>query len=342
MCKGYSFSSNDLLCNLCNQQTKQSEEASFPNVFLILDLNHFNLIKAFNRYANVFVYFIDAWKFTHIIHRVIGRIKAECKSFPDLPLRLASKLVNCPHNIIPRQIDPNAVDLVFVSDPITCRINLKPFKNAIKAYWSHDHIYPQTYYTQLLSTQIQEYDIIFCAHKSYLDIFQELGLKVHYLPFAYDPDIHRPMNIAEKYDLAFIGTITPQRAKVIKEIRKRLKNIRFFVGRAWQHDMVKVYNESKIVLNISRLSEINWRIFEVLGCKRFLLTNRSQEVEELFHDKEHLVMYDDIESLILNVKEYLQNPEERNIIASQGYEEAAKKHTIFHRAKEVLITAGVM
>jgi hypothetical protein len=48
----------------------------FPNVLLILSPDHFSLVKAFSKYANVFPYFIEPSSLIHVMHRVPGRIKA--------------------------------------------------------------------------------------------------------------------------------------------------------------------------------------------------------------------------------------------------------------------------
>lgn len=315
---------------------------NYPTVLLVLSPEFSSLVKAFNRYANVFVSFIDPWTRLHLSHRLPGKIKSEAKIVPGFLLKLVGKVLNMPHRVRVYQVRPEDIDLIFVSDPITCRIDLKPFKNAVKVYWSHDCIYPSTYYTQIFSTHIQDYDIVFSAHKSCLDYFRGLGPKIYLLHFAYDPDVCRPMSVQEKYDLAFIGTITEKRRKILKEILARLPQLKLFMGNAWQHDMVQIYNESKIVLNISRAGELNWRVFEVLGCRRPLLTDKNQEVEEIFREGEHLVMYRDIETLIDKIQILIRDPILRSKIALNGHKEVTQRHTIYHRALEVLKIANVL
>jgi glycosyltransferase involved in cell wall biosynthesis len=306
------------------------------NLLLLLVPGHWRLAKAFNKYVNVYPYFIDRLSPSHILHDIPGKLKARYKIFPDPLLYFAGKLLNRKHYTTLRDITPEDIDLVFVSDPVCCRIDLKPFRNAVKAYWSHDSCFPTPYYTQIFSTRIQDFDIIFCAHTEPLKRFEKLGCKVYHLPFTFDPDICIPLNIEEQYDLAFVGTMDKRRAEIIRHIKEMLPSLDIFVGSAWHHDMTRIYNQARIVLNISRATELNTRVFEALGCKRLLLTDRSREVEELFHDGEHLVMYDDIDSLVDNVKEYIENHDERRRIASSGFNEVTQKHTMYHRAEEVL------
>jgi hypothetical protein len=221
------------------------EEGDFPNVFLILSPEDFSLTKAFNRYANVFPYFIDPLNLIHVVHRVPGRIKANYRRFPSKILSLTSRILNRPHKLRTKRIKPEDVDLVFVSDPVVCRINLKEFKNAVKAYWSQDCVYSSTFYTQLLSARVQDYDVVFCAHKPYLERFKEFGVKAYWLPFAYDPDICRPMNLPTKYDVTFVGTITENRRKLLAKIKEKFPHLNLFFGTAFQHNMAYVYNQSK-------------------------------------------------------------------------------------------------
>jgi hypothetical protein len=215
----------------------------YPNVLLVISHDHFPLIKAFNIYANVFSYFIDPQAFTNIIHRVPGRIKADHGSFPSSILSLSSKILNRSHKIRIKQVKPEEIDLVFVSDPVVCRINLKEFKNSVKTYWSHDSVYGSTFYTQVLGMQIQDYDMVFCAHRQHLEYFKEFGVKTHWLPFAYDPTICKPIDIPEKYNVAFVGTLTEKRRNLIAKMEK-FPYLQIFYGAIFQHDMAYMYNRS--------------------------------------------------------------------------------------------------
>lgn len=87
------------------------EAKDFPDVLLILSPDHFSLIKAFNKYANVFVHFIDPWSFTHVLHRFPGLLKAECKRIPEPLLKFTAKFLNPPHRVGIHQLDPEMIDL---------------------------------------------------------------------------------------------------------------------------------------------------------------------------------------------------------------------------------------
>jgi len=102
-----------------------------------------------------------------------------------------------------------------------------------------------------------------------------------------------------------------------------------------------IYNQSKVVINISRIGELNWRVFEVLGCRRALLTDKNDEVNEVFNDGEHLMTYSGLDELFDKLEMLLREEDMRLRLASTGYEETSKRHTLYHRAKEILRVCGV-
>lgn len=73
-----------------------------------------------------------------------------------------------------------------------------------------------------------------------------------------------------------------------------------------------------------------------MGCRRALLTDKNHEVSEVFNDGEHLMTYSSLDELFDKLETLLKEEDTRLRIASTGYLEVSKKHTIYHRAKEVL------
>lgn len=75
--------------------------------------------------------------------------------------------------------------------------------------------------------------------------------------------------------------------------------------------MVNVINSFKIHFNRNMVYDINYRTFETLGCKIFLLTNYTENLEKLFNIGEHLVTYTSKQDLLQKVNYYLGNPQLR-------------------------------
>ena len=118
-------------------------------------------------------------------------------------------------------------------------------------------------------------------------------------------------------------------------------------------EWVKIYNASKIVLNISlqevvedeanyqrgggnALSMCNTKFFEILGCGRLQVADAVADGLTLFSHNEHLVYYRNGSELFELTRYYLEHEEERERIAQNGRRIALKKHTYEQRIKEML------
>jgi spore maturation protein CgeB len=100
-----------------------------------------------------------------------------------------------------------------------------------------------------------------------------------------------------------------------------------------------IFNQSKINLNItskSIRSGLPLRIFDVLGCQGFLITNYQAEIPEIFEIGKDLVTYDSMQDLKDKCHYYLTHNQERIEIAQNGYEKVKKLHTYDVRLTEIL------
>ena len=99
-------------------------------------------------------------------------------------------------------------------------------------------------------------------------------------------------------------------------------------------EMPKVFRMSKINLNFTIpniKSGIPLRIWDVLGCGGFLLTNYQAEIPYYFKEGEDLVCFDGLEDLCEKVGYYLEHEEERKRIAWNGYHKVREKHSYIER-----------
>jgi hypothetical protein len=157
--------------------------------------------------------------------------------------------------------------------------------------------------------------------------------QVSVLLSGFDPEVHYPMeNIEKDIDVLFIGNMLNRRKKWLDEIKKHCSL--YIANGVYGADMIKMVNRSKIILNIhsEEFLDTETRVFEVLGCRGFLLSEKLSE-DSPFVNNEHLVECTDLSDMINKIKYYLNNENEANKIAKQGYTEAIKKHTYKKRAE---------
>lgn len=108
-------------------------------------------------------------------------------------------------------------------------------------------------------------------------------------------------------------------------------------------EMPKVFRMSKINLNFTIpniKSGIPLRIWDVLGCGGFLLTNYQAEIPYYFEEGEDLVCFDSLEDLCEKVGYYLEHEEERKRIAWNGYRKVREKHSYIERIRTILDTVA--
>lgn len=114
-------------------------------------------------------------------------------------------------------------------------------------------------------------------------------------------------------------------------------------GFASSHEQMPfIFRQSKINLNITVRgirSGIPLRVWDVLGCGGFLLTNYQPEIPEYFVIGEDLDIYQSKEDLLEKTEYYLTHEEERKEIAYNGYQKVSANHTYLHRIMTMLSLA---
>lgn len=104
-------------------------------------------------------------------------------------------------------------------------------------------------------------------------------------------------------------------------------------------EMPKVFHASRINLNITMRpieSGLSLRVWDVLGCGGFLMTNYQAELPEYFEIGKDLEAYESLSELSEKIRYYLSHEEDRLEIAIRGYEKAAKYHSYETRLAQMI------
>lgn len=107
-------------------------------------------------------------------------------------------------------------------------------------------------------------------------------------------------------------------------------------------EMPIIFNQSKINLNITSKiirTGLPLRIFDILSCEGFLISNYQEEIPELFVPGEDLVMYNNLEELYYLIEYYLNHDDERREIARNGFERLKSNYTYEKQMEKMLLTA---
>lgn len=272
-------------------------------------------------------YFREALARFHTVSYLSENLDSEGKIFSGLSIQ----------NILPR----DKADLLLYIDPVGqfFPTNLEKLTHPTAIYLIDVH---QNLEQRLAMAHF--FDYVFVAQKDYIGAFLEAGIKnVFWLPLACDPNYHISENPPNNYlyDIGFVGNrglMGSERRQLLELLEKNFK-INFLGRRYLPEEISTVYSKSRLVFNYSIKGDVNMRIFEALCVGRLLLTNAIPNgLEELFTDRQHLVIYRNSEELIQLVRYYLEHPEEREAIAKAGQSLVLTKHTYQHRAEQILST----
>lgn len=186
------------------------------------------------------------------------------------------------------------------------------------------------------------FDVVFCSQKDSIPGLEQAGLgRVEWLPFALDTTLRNEPETEKVYDIGFVGSLQlpatrDERVDVLGRLERKYRMNDYRVP-VFGDDMMRVYNQSRIVINIPACEGLNMRTFETLASGALLLTKPvGNGQDELFKDGTHLVTYHSEQDLADKIDYYLRHDREREEIASAGRREVLAKHTYDHRAARVL------
>lgn len=107
-------------------------------------------------------------------------------------------------------------------------------------------------------------------------------------------------------------------------------------------EMPLIFHHSKINLNITAKAirtGIPLRVFDVLGCGGFLITNYQTELPDYFSIGNDLACYTSEDDLLAKVEYYLSHEKDRIEIAQNGFETVKKYHNYPERLLQMLSLA---
>lgn len=198
---------------------------------------------------------------------------------------------------------------------------------------------------------------------------RELAKKedVFYFPHFVNCEIYKELKPLSKtkYDISFMGRLdTKIRLETYLNLNKYFKNLKFSWHAIEKHyldalsrckseeekeiikstykgfidnenDMAEAINETKIVYNINAqgLSSLNYRTFQVIACKRLIISDKRKELD-LFEGL--LPYYESFDDLTKKITFYLNNEKEYQKITKKTYEIVQLNHNSKNCVKKML------
>ena len=202
--------------------------------------------------------------------------------------------------------------------------------NKLKIFWSIDsHMVLMNHITTVVKNKI---DIVLNAIESHQNYFKTS--KTFYFPNAYPSDLISPIDgINKNIFLGFCGSLLNR-----SEILDKLENKFELKKDIWKlgNEMVKTINGYKIHFNKTLSNDINYRIFETMGCNTLMLTNSTENINTFFNDMENIVIYNNETELFEKLNILSSDNDLIKKISNSGHELVKNNHTYDNRVDVLL------
>ncbi len=203
--------------------------------------------------------------------------------------------------------------------------------------------------------------------------YQQLGLTgaIHF-PFGCNQQLFQNMYLEKQFDISFVGAWHPYRAWLLDGLKKQGYRLAI-AGSGWPQgtisyqDMVKLFNQSKININLSNsisydaryllssprallntwrspknIEQLKARHYEISACGAFQLSYYVEGLERQYVIGEEIAIYLNRCELIEKVAFYLQNENLREEIAQRAYQKSMESHLFETRFTHTFAKMGLL
>lgn len=208
------------------------------------------------------------------------------------------------------------------------------------------------------------YDLIISSFQPTVEHFRQQGIPAELNRLGFDPESLSCIDGKERtFDITFVGnfySFHSSRVALLEGLCSRLPKMKVWApgvdqlppgspirdcyqGPAWGREMYKIFSRSKITVNhhgdIPAYAN-NSRLYEATGMGALLVTDWKENLHELFEPGKEVVAYRSSDECAALVRYYLDNDDERQVIARAGHERTLREHTQYQRVQELLEIVG--
>jgi spore maturation protein CgeB len=207
---------------------------------------------------------------------------------------------------------------------------------------------------------VKGYDLILTSFPHFVPRLRGMGVASDYFRIGFDPRVLEMLGHVEKdIPVSFVGGISRHHNKAVSLLEHIAETtpIQFFgygaqslppgspirqkhQGEIWGLDMYRALARSHMTLNrhinVSENYANNMRLYEATGTGTMLLTDRKDNLGELFEIGKEVVVYTTQEEAVELIRYYTAHPDEAAAIAGAGQRRTLCDHTYATRMQELV------
>lgn len=207
---------------------------------------------------------------------------------------------------------------------------------------------------------LKGYDLILTSFPHFVDRLRTLGVASEYFRIGFDERILSLLGeINKDINFSFVGGISRHHSDAMPLLEYLVEQTDMRVsgygadslpvsspirqrhdGEVWGMDMYRALARSRITLNrhinVAENFANNMRLYEATGVGTMLITDRKDNLHQLFDIGREVVAYSSREEVVELVRHYLAHPDEAEQIARNGQARTLREHTYKSRMTELI------
>jgi hypothetical protein len=207
---------------------------------------------------------------------------------------------------------------------------------------------------------LKGYDLIMTSFPHFVPRLRAMGVAAEYFRIGFDTRVLELLgDVEQDIDASFVGGISRHHGKALPmlEYLAHSTPIEFFGygadslsrsspivarhhGEVWGLDMYRALARSRVTLNrhinVAENNANNMRLYEATGVGALLITDRKDNLGELFEVGKEVVAYSCPEEAAEMIRYYIAHPEEARAIARAGQARTLRDHTYQRRMEELV------
>lgn len=207
---------------------------------------------------------------------------------------------------------------------------------------------------------LKGYDLVLTSFPHFVPRLRSLGVASEYFRIGFDTRVLELLGAVEKdIDASFVGGISRHHGNALPMLENLARStpIEFFGygadslsrsspivprhhGEVWGLDMYRALARSRVTLNrhidVAENNANNMRLYEATGVGALLITDRKDNLGELFEVGKEVVAYSSPEEAAELIRYYIAHPEEARAIAMAGQARTLREHTYKRRMEELV------
>ena len=207
---------------------------------------------------------------------------------------------------------------------------------------------------------LNPYDLILTSFPHFVNRLRNDGKNCDYFKIGFDQRVLSKIRQNNRdIDFSFVGGISKYHNYASNNIEYLIKKANLQVygygvnnlpfnsnirknhkGERWGLEMYDILSRTKISfnrhINVAENNANNMRLFEATGMGSLLLTDKKDNLRQLFEEDREIVTYESKEEALEKYNYLMNNPKELAKIAKAGQLRTLKEHTYENRIKELI------